>query len=141
MDLPKHARGMAKKEKETGEGKEKEGFLETGAWAETDSKLEWTEPDRAGERNWQTADRGGQTDGKEDIMTKIRGKPSWLGGADKRCWRRATEGKEETGWSEEMGKSGQDRQTESGGESIKTDRQMAGMRGAPGCLHSAVFTS
>lgn len=40
----------------------------------------------------QTADRGGQTDGKEeDIMTKIQGgKPSWLE-ADKRCWRRVTE--------------------------------------------------
>lgn len=62
--------GMAK-EKETGEGKEREGFLETGLQRLTASWNEQskTEPGKGTDRQQIGVDR---QMGKEDIMTKIR---------------------------------------------------------------------
>lgn len=63
--------GMAKKEKETGEGKEKEGFLETGLQRLTASWNEQSQTEPGKDRQQIGVDR---QMGKEDIMTKIRGK-------------------------------------------------------------------
>lgn len=95
MDLLKHGRDGKEGERNLGEGKEKEGSLETGlqrrraSWNEQSK----TELGKGTDRQQIGADR---QMGKEAIMTKTRGKPSWRE-ADKRCWRRATEGKEKTG--------------------------------------------
>lgn len=72
MDLLKHGRDGKKGEK-TGEGKEKEGFLETGLQRLTASWNEQGQTEPGKDRQQIGVDR---QMGKEDIMTKIRENPA-----------------------------------------------------------------
>lgn len=133
---------MAEKEEEAQRRKGRGGL--PGDWpAEKEGKLEWTEQDRAGEGDGQTADRNGQTDGKGRCNDKDQGKnPADVrqtrgAGEERQKEKRKRRGVNEMRW----GSRGRTDRLKASGESIRRTDRWQGREGALGCLHSAVFTS